>query len=78
MLLTGRRIDGLEALMCGMVTRLFPKERLHESAEEIARNVASFDPAVVRQTKKSVIQGMDMTLEQGLALEKRLAEQCRS
>jgi len=73
MLLTGRRMDGPEALSCGMVTRLLPREQLLESAEELAVNVASFDPDVVRQAKKAVIQGMDMTLDQGLDLERRLA-----
>lgn len=77
MLLTGRRVEGAEALDCGMVTRLLPGEHLSGSAEEIARRIASFDPEVVRQAKRSVLQGMDMTLLQGLDLERRLVEQVR-
>ncbi len=77
MLLTGRRMNGQEALECGLVTRIISGERLLESAKEIACNVTSVDPTVVRMAKKSVMQGMDMTLEQGLDLEKRLAEKCR-
>jgi enoyl-CoA hydratase/carnithine racemase len=77
MLLTGRRIEGAEALDCGLVTRLLPGDHLSESAEEIALRMASFDPEAVRQAKKSVLQGMDMTLLQGLELERRLVEKVR-
>jgi enoyl-CoA hydratase len=73
MLLTGRRIDGREALASGLVSRLVAKDRLLQETEDIALKVASFDPVVVRGAKKSVLRGMDMTLEQGLDLERRLA-----
>jgi len=73
MLLTGRRINGKEALDSGLVTRLVPKDRLLQSAEEVALKIASFDPVVVRNAKQAVKKGMDMTLEQGLELEQRLA-----
>lgn len=77
-LLTGRRIEGKEALDCGMVTRLVPRERLSDLAEETARTLASFDPEAVRQAKRSVLQGIDLTLGQGLDLERRLAEKVRN
>ena len=77
MLLTGRRIEGKEALDCGLVSRLLSKENLSESAEELAHRIGSFDPEVVRQAKKSLLQGRDMTLLQGLDLERQLAEAVR-
>lgn len=77
MLLTGRRIAGREALDCGMVSRLVPRDQLQQLAEDIALQVASFDPEVVQTAKKSVVEGIDMTLPQGLDLERRLAESCR-
>jgi enoyl-CoA hydratase/carnithine racemase len=39
----------------------------------MARKIASFEPAVVRNAKQAVLRGSDMSLEQGLELESRLA-----
>jgi enoyl-CoA hydratase/carnithine racemase len=73
MLLTGRRLKGKEALNAGLINRLVPGERLVKSAEEDALKIASFDPAIVRKAKQAVVKGLDMTLDQGLDLEQRLA-----
>jgi len=73
MLLTGRRLKGKEAFDSGLVNQLVAKDRLLQSAEEVALKIASFDPVVVRNAKQAVKKGMDMTLEQGLELEQRLA-----
>jgi enoyl-CoA hydratase/carnithine racemase len=75
MLLTGRRLGGKEAYQMGLVTRLVPRKDLWTTADEIARTIASCDPMVVRNAKQAVIRGMDLSLEQGLDLEWRLAEQ---
>jgi enoyl-CoA hydratase/carnithine racemase len=77
MLLTGRRLNAQEALSKGMINRIVPREDLLQTAEELAQKIASFDPAVVRNTKQALIQGMDMTLDQGLELEWRLAVTAR-
>ena len=73
MLLTGRRLKGKEAFDSGMVHQLVPKDRLLQLAEEVAMKIASFDPVAVRSAKQAVKRGMDMTLDQGLDLEQRLA-----
>jgi len=73
MLLTGRRLDGPEAFERGLVSQIVPREKLLTAAAEVAQRIASFDPAVVRNAKQAVIQGMDLTLDQGLDLEWRLA-----
>ncbi|MBN2241769.1 MAG: enoyl-CoA hydratase/isomerase family protein [Acidobacteria bacterium] len=78
MLLTGRRCKGREAFESGLVSHLVSGERLLQSAEEVALEIASLDPRVVRSAKQAVVRGMDMTLDQGLDLERRLALQCRS
>ena len=77
MLLTGRRIKGKEAFDSGLVTRLVPGDRLMQAAEEVALKIASFEPEVVQSAKQAVNKGMDMTLDQGLDLEQRLALKCR-
>ena len=77
MLLTGRRLGGKEAFEAGLVNRLVPRQRLLESAEEDAMKIASYDPEVVRNAKQAVVKGLDLTLDQGLDLERRLAAKCR-
>jgi enoyl-CoA hydratase/carnithine racemase len=73
MLLTGRRIDATEAKLSGLVSRVLSRDTLFDTAENIARTIASYDMAAVRKGKQAVIRGMDMSLDQGLELEKHLA-----
>lgn len=73
MLLTGRRLTAGEARDAGLVSRVVPREKLYEAADEIAGKIASFDVRAVRRAKQAVVRGMDMSLEQGLELERRLA-----
>ncbi len=73
MLLTGRRLSGQEALDRGLVSQIVPGEKLLAAAEEVAQRIADCDPAVVRNAKQAVIKGMDLTLDQGLDFEWRLA-----
>jgi enoyl-CoA hydratase/carnithine racemase len=77
MLLTGRRLNAQEALSRGMVNQIVPRETLLHVAEELAQKIASYDPVVVRNAKQALIKGMDMTLDQGLDLEWRLAAKTR-
>jgi len=77
MLLTGRRLGGQEALQLGLVNRLVLRSDLLKTADEVAKTIASFEPAVVRNAKEAVIKGLDMSLDQGLDLEWRLAQKTR-
>lgn len=73
MLLTNQWIDAGEAHRIGMVNHVVPKEKLLENAEEMARKIASYDSPAVRYAKQAVVKGLDLSLNQGLDLEKRLA-----
>jgi len=73
MLLTGRRINAEEAYRAGLVNRVVPREELLPTAEEIARKIVSFNQIAVRSAKQAVVRGLDLTLNEGLELEKRLA-----
>jgi len=73
MLLTNEWIDAQEACRCGLVNRVVSREKLFEEAYTLAERIASYDPAAVRIAKQAVVQGSDLTLSQGLELEKRLA-----
>jgi len=73
MLLTGRWMESAEAFRVGLVNRVVPRESLLETARGIAKTIASFDPVAVRNAKQAVVRGLDLPLEEGLALERRLA-----
>jgi enoyl-CoA hydratase/carnithine racemase len=73
MLLTGRRLNAKEAHQYGLVSRVVSRERLLGAADEMARQISLCDPAAVRNAKQAVLRGLDMSLEQGLELEKSLA-----
>jgi enoyl-CoA hydratase len=75
MLLTNRWIDGREAYEVGLVNQLVPREKLFPTAEEMAKKIASYHPMAVRNAKKAVSRGLDLPLEGGLDLEKRLASE---
>jgi enoyl-CoA hydratase len=73
MLLTNRWIGGEEAFRFGLVNRVVPKEKLHQTAEEIAKKIASYPPDAVRKAKQAIIRGLDLSLSEGLDLERKLA-----
>lgn len=75
MLLTSRWIGAEEALRIGLVNRVVSRDKLVHTAEKMAKKIASFNPRAVRNAKKAVMKGLDLTLTQGLDLEKRLASQ---
>ena len=78
MLLTNRWIGADEAFQFGLVNRVVPKGELLQTAEELAKRIASHDPLAVRSAKEAVVRGMDMSLQDGLNLEKILASRLKA
>jgi len=77
MLLTNRWISSEEAHRIGLVNRVVSRDELLKTAEEVARKIASFDPLVVRSAKQAVVRGMDMSLSEGLSLERLLSSRLK-
>ena len=77
-LLTNRWVDGKEALQIGLVNQIVPKDKLLQTTEEMAEKIASYNPIAVRNAKEAVVRGLDLTLTEGLDLEKRLASKLQS
>jgi enoyl-CoA hydratase len=73
MLLTTRWLNAEEAYRFGLVNRVVSKEKLYETAEEMAQKIASYHPMAVRSAKEAVVRGLDLPLAEGLDLEKRLS-----
>ncbi len=69
MILTGRQVSAQEAFQWGLADRLIPPERLMEEALAFAALIAQNGPLAVRQAKKSIDSGMDLSLDAALALE---------
>lgn len=77
-LLTGRHIDAQEAYRIGLVNRVVPLDQLMPTARELAETICQRGPMGVRATKEAMIRGYDLTLEQGLRLERDLANRVRT
>jgi enoyl-CoA hydratase len=69
LLLTGEQIDAAEALRIGLVSKIVPAEHLLAEADRMMRTILANGPIAVRLVMEAVDRGLEMTLEQGLALE---------
>ncbi|MCP4757203.1 MAG: enoyl-CoA hydratase/isomerase family protein [Proteobacteria bacterium] len=73
MLLTNRWLEAEEAHQAGLVNRIVQKDQVLEAAETLADKILSFDPTAVRYAKEAIAGSRDLSLAEGLDLEKRLA-----
>ncbi|MFH1484586.1 MAG: enoyl-CoA hydratase/isomerase family protein, partial [Chloroflexota bacterium] len=73
MMLAGDRLNAEEALRIGLVNRIVPQSVLMNTAKQKAAKFLSMDPLALKYAKRAVNQGLDMRLEDGLDLERRLA-----
>ncbi len=73
LLLSGRRFGAEQALEYGLVTSVVPRKDLDDAAFETLRRVLGAPDASLAAAKRAVHEGADLTLAQGLALERRLA-----
>ncbi len=66
MMLTGRRFSAADAERWGMVNRTVPRAELDRAVNEIAEDLGSKSPLVLRLGKESFAQSEDMGLEESL------------
>jgi enoyl-CoA hydratase/carnithine racemase len=76
LILTGRRVGAAEALAMGLVSRVVPPALLREEAVALAEQVARNAPISLRQAKRAVDEGVELPLDEALALENRLYQAC--
>ena len=72
-LLAGKWLDAEEACRIGLVNRLVPRNELLSTAEGIARRIMAQPPQLTRYAKEAITRGLDMSLDEGLELERQLA-----
>ncbi|MDZ4230316.1 MAG: enoyl-CoA hydratase-related protein [Dehalococcoidales bacterium] len=78
MLLMGQRIDAQEAYRIGLVNKVVPLDRLMPAAREWAETICRAGPLGVRAVKEAMIKGYSLPLEEGLLLERDLANHIRT
>jgi enoyl-CoA hydratase len=72
MIYTGRNVNAEEACNMGLVLRTFAtKEQMLEEATKTLKSVSSNSPFAVSIAKKVMNEGIDLTITEGLQLEKR-------
>jgi enoyl-CoA hydratase/carnithine racemase len=72
--LTGRWLNAAEAMQLGIVARIVEPAGLRDAAVDLARRLCELPPALAARAKRAVNEGLDLSLADGLALEKRLGE----
>jgi len=74
MLLSGRWVEAQEACRLKLINRVVSRDTLLPVVKGIANNINTYSPTALSYAKQAVNQGLDMSLEQGLELEARLAK----
>jgi E-phenylitaconyl-CoA hydratase len=77
MLLTGDRISAQQAYDWGLVNRVVPQADLLDTALGLAGRIAANPPLAVRACKELAMRSADLTLEEGLRLERLLSALAR-
>jgi enoyl-CoA hydratase len=71
LILTGRMLDAREAHAMGLLTEVVAPGRHLERALELAENLSRFPQRTMLADRRAAIEGLGMTLSEGLALEAR-------
>jgi len=72
LLLMGKRMEAQEALSLNLVSKVVPQKDLMTTAREWANQICACAPLAVWTAKEAMMRGIDMTLDEGLALESEL------
>jgi enoyl-CoA hydratase/carnithine racemase len=75
---TGEPVSAQRAYELGLVHEVVPRADLEAAARRWAALLAGQPPMAIRATKRATIEGLDLPLEHGLALERRLGAAVRA
>ena len=73
---TARNIKADEALRIGLVNAVYPAGELMEQAEKLASTIAGNAPIAVRACKKAINEGLELPMDEAIALEEKLFGSC--
>jgi enoyl-CoA hydratase/carnithine racemase len=69
---TGRHVGAEEALEIGLADAVVPDDEVFTTATAMARKFAAGPPLALAAAKRAIDEGLDLPLDEGLALESRL------
>ena len=72
LILTARRISAQEACELGLINKVVPQAELMEEVERWIATLLERGPLALRAAKQAILQGLNMTLDEGMQLEQRL------
>ena len=76
MIYTARNIDANEAYRIGLVNAVYPQAELMAAAEKMAAGIAKQAPIAVRNCKKAINEGLQVSIDEGVAIEEKLFGDC--
>jgi enoyl-CoA hydratase/carnithine racemase len=74
LMITGRMVEPKEALALGIVDRLLPTAELQSETMKYAKRLAGGATLAIGRIKRCVMEGLDLPLDDALALERDLME----
>ncbi len=72
LILTARRISAGEAFDIGLINKVVPQAELMNEVERWIATLLERGPLALRAAKQAILQGLNMTLDEGMQLEQRL------
>ena len=76
MIYGARNIKAEEAYRIGLVNNVYPLEELMPAAKKLATTVARNAPIAVRNCKRAINEGMQVDMDQAIAIEEKLFGDC--
>jgi len=73
---SGLNIKADEALRIGLVNAVYPQGELMDNALKLASKIASNAPIAVRNCKKAIDDGIQVSIEEGVKIEEKLFADC--
>lgn len=74
LLLMGNSIDAKEALSFGLINKLVPASELMSCSLKWAKQICENAPLAVRAAKEAMLRGLDLNIDDGLAIEQSLVD----
>ncbi len=76
MIYSARNIKADEALRIGLVNAVYPQEELMAAAEKMASGIAKNAPIAVRNCKKAINEGLEVSMDEAIVMEEKLFGDC--
>ena len=73
---TARNIKADEALRIGLVNAVYPQAELMDEAMKLASTIAGNAPIAVRNCKKAINEGLQVSIDEAVAIEEKLFGDC--